>query len=187
LSDALRALIDDAVSEAGAQVYDIEFNGTTLQVFVDCKEGVTVDVCRRVSEQVSVRLDQADLIQGRYYLEVSSPGLERKLRGIDDFRCEYGKYAHVVANRGAWDGVIESVSDDSLTLVVTGAAGVESDIVLPVNEIIRANLKVRDEEIFARKKTANEPQAAGRAPQEECGERQADSGSRRAASGMEFE
>ena len=153
LPDALRALIDDAVKAAGAQLYDVEFNGPTLQVFIESESGVTVGLCRSVSEFASARLDQADLIPGRYYLEVSSPGLERRLRGVADFERVQGKYVHVVSSRGAWDGVIKSATADTVTLLAATPDGAEQEILIPLHEIKRANLKVRDEELFARKKS----------------------------------
>jgi ribosome maturation factor RimP len=182
IPDSLRAVIDAAVQEAGMALFDLEHNGRTLQVFIDSEQGVTIDTCTRVSQLLSAKLDQSDLIPGRYFLEVSSPGLERKLRGPEDFARETGKLAHVVTAGGAIDGVIRRVEGGVVVLAVPAEdetadarrrtptekggrresalvggcneadeRGAEREIVVTASDIKRANLRVPDTELFARK------------------------------------
>jgi len=154
LPEPLRELIQSVALEAGVQVFDIEYGPHTLQVFIDCETGVTVDVCSRVSELLSRRLDESDLIMGSYRLEVSSPGLERRLRGIEDFRRVQGRLVHVVTERGGLDGIVQEVADDALTLSLTDAEGEpmpDATSRVEFQEIRRARLKVREKELFARR------------------------------------
>lgn len=152
MPESLRALILSTAQAAGVQVYDIEYNGRALRVFIESDQGVTIDVCQQVSELLSARLDQSDLILGRYFLEVSSPGLERKLRGVEDFQRHEGKLARVVTHEGAFDGIIRVVTADRITLATPGPNGTEPEVVLAVTDIKRANLKIRDEELFPDKR-----------------------------------
>lgn len=75
--------------ETQLQLVDIDFvkSGTEriLRVLVDKPGGVTVDDCERFSEPFSRALDESDPIAESYYLEVSSPGLERPLKSDSDF------------------------------------------------------------------------------------------------------
>jgi ribosome maturation factor RimP len=66
-----------------------------LRIFVDKAGGVNVEECADLSRRLSDYLDTEDLIQGRYTLEVSSPGLERPLLSLDDFRRKIGERVKV--------------------------------------------------------------------------------------------
>jgi ribosome maturation factor RimP len=160
LPAALRELIRDVAQEAGVEIYDIEHDGRNLRVFIEAapealrseaaelEGGITVDACVRVSGLLSARLDQANLIPGRYILEVSSPGLERKLRGIDDFRRHVGQLIHVVTSQGGLDGTVRSAAQD--LVVLAAADGSQREIALRLGDIKRANLKIPDQELFSR-------------------------------------
>ena len=66
-----------------------------LRVFVDKAGGIDLDDCQKLSEQLSARLDTADIIDGAYILEVSSPGIDRILKKDRDFVREVGKIVDV--------------------------------------------------------------------------------------------
>ena len=76
-------LVEPAVASLGFEVTDLELQLSrgrgSVRVFIDSANGVTVDDCEAVSRQVSSILDVTDPIPGRYSLEVSSPGLDRRL------------------------------------------------------------------------------------------------------------
>lgn len=79
----LMELLEPAVATLGFEVADLEVHvgrgGGYLRLFIDGPDGVTVEDCEAVSRQVSSVLDVADPISGEYRLEVSSPGLDRRL------------------------------------------------------------------------------------------------------------
>ncbi len=79
----LMELLEPAVAGLGFEISDLEVSlsrgGGLIRVFVDSPNGVTVDDCEAVSRQVSSILDVADPIAGGYTLEVSSPGMDRRL------------------------------------------------------------------------------------------------------------
>lgn len=76
-------LLLPVVKEAGCDIWDIEFvkEGTRriLRITIDSEDGVNIDDCERVHRAVDPVLDEADPIDESYYLEVSSPGIEREL------------------------------------------------------------------------------------------------------------
>lgn len=88
--DRVRELVSPVVEAEGVELYDVEHNGGVLRVYVDADDGVDIDVIKRISRGVSILLDEADPIPGRYTLEVSSPGLERTLRTPNHFRDAVG-------------------------------------------------------------------------------------------------
>jgi ribosome maturation factor RimP len=90
VEEQVRAIVDRVAASYGLEVWDIEFRGTggksrMLRVFIDKPSGVTHEDCEHVSREVSTILDVEDPIKGSYVLEVSSPGLDRKLRGPADY------------------------------------------------------------------------------------------------------
>ena len=88
-----------ATSE-GLHLVDVELKGSSsnflLRVYIDKPGGVSHADCALVSEQVSAMLDVEDLFPGRYILEVSSPGLDRKLTKPSDFTYFVGRRARLV-------------------------------------------------------------------------------------------
>ena len=85
--------------ENGCYVYDVEFvkeGGVYfLRIYVDREGGIDLDMCEKVSRAVSEKLDVTDPIKQNYYLEVSSPGVERRLRMPEHFKRYIGSVVDV--------------------------------------------------------------------------------------------
>ena len=62
-----------------------------LRIFIDKPEGIEIDDCQYVSEKLAEVLDERDPIKEKYYLEVSSPGIDRPLKKDTDYEANYGK------------------------------------------------------------------------------------------------
>ncbi len=84
IAERVYDLIEETVEQQGVILWDVEFvkEGAShyLRVYIDKPEGVGIDDCTAVSHAIDPVLDEADPIDKSYYLEVSSPGLERALR-----------------------------------------------------------------------------------------------------------
>jgi ribosome maturation factor RimP len=90
-----------------------------LRLFIDGEEGVTLEHCSMVSREISAYLDVEDLIEQSYHLEVSSPGLERPLYSLRDFKRFCGKNARVklresVNGQRVFTGRINQVHDNNI-------------------------------------------------------------------------
>ena len=72
-----------------------EFGSLILRFTIDKEEGIDIDDTTLISEKVGLILDEMDPIDKEYYLEVSSVGLERELRNIDEIKSSIGKYINV--------------------------------------------------------------------------------------------
>jgi len=85
----LRRTLAAVVEAMGYELVGVEFHprrdSSLLRIYIDGKDGVTLDDCRRVSHQIGGVLDVEDPIAGRYTLEISSPGLDRPLFEPRDF------------------------------------------------------------------------------------------------------
>ncbi|MBI4908266.1 MAG: ribosome maturation factor RimP [Acidobacteria bacterium] len=131
----------------GIEIVDVELLGggrnRVLRIYIDKPGGVTHADCESVSEQVGTILDAEDAIDGgTYTLEVSSPGVERKLKSQKDFERFIGKRAKVLLrdpleNRRQWEGTIAEVKDGVIHLEASPGKAVE----FPLGQVERANLK----------------------------------------------
>lgn len=99
-------LAEQVVSREGVRLYDLEMVGGStqrvLRIYIE-REGapVSIDDCANVSRGLSLLLDVDDVIPGRYELEVSSPGMERKLRKPWHFHGQKGKTVELRLRRPA--------------------------------------------------------------------------------------
>jgi ribosome maturation factor RimP len=113
--------ISDIVTSLGLSLYDLELAKGTLSVVVDREGGIDVDALTEASLAISRYLDEADPIPGRYTLDVSSPGLERRLRTPAHFASAVGEVATLRERRDGQptrrlEGEVLSADETSVTL-----------------------------------------------------------------------
>lgn len=84
VEEKVELLIKDKIENIGYDLYDVEYakEGPNyyLRIFIDNEKGINLEDCEKVSNEINEILDEADYIKEQYYLEVSSPGIERILR-----------------------------------------------------------------------------------------------------------
>ncbi len=98
---------------------------STLSVMIDSPSGVELKDCERVSRKISEFLDEKDSLTGHYYLEVSSPGVERPLKTMEHYKRFIGSEAVVkLAKNKKISGVIVSV-DVNGSVTIRNAEGEE--------------------------------------------------------------
>jgi ribosome maturation factor RimP len=121
--DRVRPLVEPIVAGAGLSLYDLDLQGGVLRVVVDQPGGVGMDVLTDVTRSVSRALDEGDPIDGRFTLEVSSPGLERTLRTPEHLSGAVGSLVTIKTVPGApgdrrLQGVLTAVDGDGITVDV---------------------------------------------------------------------
>lgn len=109
----------------GYDIYDVEYvkEGPHwfLRVFIDREEGVNVDDCEVISRSLSTLLDEKDCIGSNYFLEVSSPGIERNLRHDEHFQSAVGQPVKIKLYKPLGDvkeveGELVAADHDKLTI-----------------------------------------------------------------------
>ena len=135
LEQRLTDLLEAPVVALGFELWGIEFiragKHSTLRVFIDSEQGVTVEDCAEVSRQVGAIMDVEDPITEEYYLEVSSPGLDRPVRKLEDFVRFAGQEIIVklnvampgTNNRKSFQGILQEPVGDKLSLEFEGKDG----------------------------------------------------------------
>jgi ribosome maturation factor RimP len=125
VQDFVYSLAEPIVTENGMELVDVEFTkeggNWYLRIYIDKDEGVDLDDCQKISTLLSDLLDQEDPIEQAYFLEVSSPGLDRPLKREKDFRKYEGHLVNVktyslVEGRKKWQGRLGPYQQDVLVL-----------------------------------------------------------------------
>ncbi len=113
----------------GYELSDLEFrlggNGGLVRVFIDKPEGIDLDDCEKVSLALSALLDVEEPVPGKYSLEVSSPGLDRKLTKVEHFQRFVGEVVKVqmrfpIAGRRRFRGTLVSLDKENIVVEVDG-------------------------------------------------------------------
>lgn len=128
--EATWAVIEPLLAPSGLEIADVELvgegHGKTLRVYVDRPGGVDLDAIAQATRIISIALDAADPITGRYTLEVSSPGLERRLRRPAEFVRFIGtpisvKTAIPLDGARRFRGTLLSADEQGIVLETQGA------------------------------------------------------------------
>lgn len=150
--EAVIARVTEIVERVGLseqiEVVDVEFSGAgkarLLRIYIDKPEGVTHSDCEFVSKQAGLLFDSEDVIPGETYdLEVSSPGVERKLHKPADFRRFVGKKARIFLNEPVedqknWEGTLRGLEEENVVALEPSSGRL---VRIPLQYVRRANLK----------------------------------------------
>lgn len=129
----------------GVELVVLEEAGTKreriLRLYIDHPNGVTHELCARVSAAIGDALDESGSMNEGYRLEVSSPGIERPLRKRSHFEAQVGKTVYVksrtpVEGRKVWQGTLVEVGPDEIVVEEAG-----KKVEIPLGEIANAHLK----------------------------------------------
>ena len=159
LIDQIRAVADRVARSYNLEIFDVQFRrespGWVLRIFLDvpwdsgngngssADASVTVQDCERVSRDLSAVLDVEDTIPQSYTLEVSSPGLDRPLRGELDYRRFAGRIAKMVVSEAVdgqkhFEGRLQGLDGDAVIIETTPG----KRQLIPLKLITRARLEV---------------------------------------------
>jgi len=127
--DELAKLLEPTVERLGYELVDLEARlggkGGLVRVFIDKPGGIDLDDCETVSRAVSALLDVEDPVPGNYNLEVSSPGLDRKLTKVEHFQRFAGEIVKVqtrfpIEGRRRFRGTLVSSDEENIVVEVDG-------------------------------------------------------------------
>ena len=147
VAEKVQQIAERVGTDAGIEIVDVQMLGgggsRLLRIFIDKPQGVTHADCEYISQNVGTILDVEDVIPGaRYTLEVSSPGVERKLSKPREFERFVGQKVKVVLrqpveNQRHWVGALKSFAEGIITLEPSPGRSVQ----FPLDQVEKANLK----------------------------------------------
>jgi ribosome maturation factor RimP len=124
IKDTVREAIEPTVSELGYSIWDITYQKVGadyhLEITIDSKDGINIEDCEKVHRAIDPILDEIDPIEGFYYLDVSSPGLEREIRTDE----------HIAAMVGAKVEAKLYAARDGKKSIIGSLVGLDGDLVV---------------------------------------------------------
>ncbi|MBO8155198.1 MAG: ribosome maturation factor RimP [Bacillaceae bacterium] len=150
VTEITKELAEPILEKLNVELVDIEFvkegKNWYLRLFVDKEGGIDIEECGEVSEQLSAKLDEVDPISTPYFLEVSSPGVERPLKKKEDFQKYIGHNVYVKLYRHLngekeYEGKLLSFADDQATIEYNDR-GRMKQVDIPYDQIAKARLAV---------------------------------------------
>ncbi|MCF6137145.1 ribosome maturation factor RimP [Pseudalkalibacillus berkeleyi] len=150
VTEITEELVTPILDSMDLELVDVEFvkegKNWFLRVYIDSDEGVDIEECGKVSEQLSEELDRIDPISQAYFLEVSSPGVERPLKKEADFHKAIEKNVFVktyeqIEGQKEFEGTLKSFNGSELTIetkVKTRAKLIE----IPYEKVASARIAV---------------------------------------------
>ena len=137
----------DVVKEQGCSLYHLEQKGSRLQVYVDKKGGATIADCERVSRALSLELVAAREEWRSISLDVSTPGIERKLYTPAHYRSAVGERLQVKIEDEVIEGRLKEAAEEGILIETETGKGRR----LTYNEILSAQVRRTTEELFKRR------------------------------------
>lgn len=147
LQERITAIAERAAAREGLEVWNVDVLGAgrsrLIRIYIDKPDGVTLDDCELMSQQVGTVLDVEDIVpDNRYHLEVSSPGVERRLFKPEHFARFAGQKARIALrepfeNQRRWEGVLAGVEEGMILLETATGASMR----FRMDQIEKANLK----------------------------------------------
>lgn len=144
-TDRVRDILEPIAKECRLYVIDVtarhESGKMVLRILVDRENGVTMEECANFNNLLNELFDAKNIIENEYILEVSSPGLDRKLKEDGDFAWAVGKSVKVttympLCGRNVFSGVLFGIGEKT---IVIEKDGVSSEI--PMDKIASAKLE----------------------------------------------
>ncbi len=149
IKETVREAIEPTVTELGYRIWDVTYSKIGadyhLEITIDNDAGINIDDCEKVHRAIDPILDECDPIEGFYYLEVSSPGIERELRTDEHIKLSVGQRAEAKLftakdGRKSFVGVLSEFSDGRITIIEDGG-----EVTLEKNEIAKLSTVYFDE------------------------------------------
>lgn len=142
ITEMLRATVEALGYELWGVEYLSQGKHSLLRVYIDREEGINVDDCAQVSEQVSAVLDVEDPITGEYTLEVSSPGMDRLLFELEQYAAYVGeivelKLRSAYEGRRNFKGVLRGLEGEDIVVQVD-----DHEYLLPHSAVEKARVQL---------------------------------------------
>lgn len=126
IEEKVENLLQDKIKELGYELYDVEYakegKNYFLRIFIDNKKGIDLNDCEKVNDGIMDLLDEADYIKEQYFLEVSSPGIERILKKDKHLDLSLGEEIEVnlfkpLDKKKTLDGILTGYDESSITMM----------------------------------------------------------------------
>lgn len=125
IEEKVESLVETTINNLGYELYDVEYakegKEYFLRIFIDKPEGIDLNDCEKVNNSINDLLDEADYIKEQYFLEVSSPGIERILKKDKHLQANIGNLVEVklfkpIEEQKVIQGILKNFNKENLTI-----------------------------------------------------------------------
>ncbi len=126
IEESVESLVKEKIEKLGYELYDVLFlkegPNKILRIVIDNEQGISLDDCEKVNNEVKDLIDEADFIKEQYFLEISSPGIERVLRKDWQLKKFKGEFVEVKLfkkdqkGNKSYLGTLGDITADTLTI-----------------------------------------------------------------------
>ena len=145
LEEKIEDLVKEKIENIGYELYDVEFakegKNYFLRIFIDKENGIDLNDCEKVNNEITDILDEANYIKEQYFLEVSSPGVERVLRKDKHLEKNIGQNVEVKLFQKNEDGKkeiqgsLEKFDKDTITIMADKEINLERKNIAQIKTI----------------------------------------------------
>lgn len=145
IEEKVEKLLESKINELGYELYDVEYakegKNYFLRIFIDKEDGIDLNDCEKVNDGIMDLLDEADYIKEQYFLEVSSPGIERVLKKQKHFDSAMGEEIEVklykpINKEKELEGILTGYDEETITMTYEN-----DEISVPRNNIAQIKTK----------------------------------------------
>lgn len=146
IKSVIEDMLKDFIEQNGFELVDVEYvkegSNWFLRVYADKEGGIDIDDCGRISEYLSVQLDEKDPIADAYFLEVSSPGAERPLKKTQDYYKAVNSHVFVttyeqIEGSKEFEGLLVSFDEQDLVIEIG-----KKKVTIPFTKVASARLAI---------------------------------------------
>lgn len=126
IEEKVENLLKEKIEKIGYELYDVEYakegKNYFLRIFIDSEKGINLNDCEKVNNEIIDDLDKANYIKEQYFLEVSSPGIERILRKNEHLEKNIGTNVNVKLfkkdnlGKKEYQGILKSYDENTITI-----------------------------------------------------------------------
>lgn len=148
IEESVQKMVEEVIKDTDIELIDIEYvkEGPFkyLKVYVDKPEGITVDDTADISRALNKKLDEKDLIKEQYFLEVSSPGIERPFKTEADYQKNIGqkveaKFFKPIDGKKSINGILLEKNEDNIVIETSGET-----VTINIKDISKINKVLED-------------------------------------------
>ncbi len=125
IEEKVESLVSKTINDLGYSIYDImyvkEGKDYYLRIFIDNEDGISLNDCEKVNDAITDMLDSANYIKDQYFLEISSPGIERNIRTDKHLQLNLNeeinlKLFKAIEKKKELEGILKKFDDETITL-----------------------------------------------------------------------
>ena len=140
IEEKVESLLKEKIESLGYYLYEVEYlkEGAEyyLRIYIDKETGIDLNDCEKVSNEINDLLDKADFIKEQYFLEVSSPGIERNLKKDKHFEQNIGKLFKKDENgKKEYEGILKSFNQEEIFIEENGIIKIDRKNITKIKTI----------------------------------------------------